>query len=700
MAAALVLSACDDGVSPTLAPSVSLSTRNQTIRVGESFQLSASIRGESASAGSRALHWSSLDEAVATVTQAGLVTGHRPGLARVVAEAAGAADTSRIQVARTPATIVIDSLSDLAPGDLVQLSATITDTEGVEITAPVEWSVAPATVGSVDGEGGLTLLGEGVLRISAASPPARAEIEVEVRVAPPPEDCAEGSITLARGEVRRYAGGAPISLCLSGGAEYTLVATNAGSTAATADLSAEGLSSPSAPAADNLLLSRSVASARPALGEYDREFERRLRRSERERLSPRGARTSFLSRSLQTSASREVGDLMQLSTSTSCESPDARTGRVEYVGERAIVVADTANPRGLTRSDYARFGAMYDTLLYPVVTEHFGEPATMNGERRVVIFYTRAVNELTPAGSEGVVGGYFWAGDLFPTSECAGSNQREMFYMLAADPEGEVNGNERSVESVERATAGTIAHELQHLINASRRIFLNDAEDWEEPWLNEGLSHIAEELVFYHRSGYGARENLGPAQLGGTSKQLDITNRHAISNLLRVDRYLREVEQQGPFQGDDDLATRGAAWQFLRYAMDRHGGDPRMLLSTLVDSRTSGLENVEAVFDMDAADWFADAAISLFTDDHVPGIGDVHQQPSWNFRTLFDWINGDGFVLRNRPLRNEELSVHLQGWGTAYLRTAVGTGRTGNIRVGSAEAPPSASLELALVRTR
>ena len=36
--------------------------------------------------------------------------------------------------------------------------------------------------------------------------------------------------------------------------------------------------------------------------------------------------------------------------------------------------------------------------------------------QRVIIFYTRAVNELTPSGADSYVGGFFYNRDLFPTS--------------------------------------------------------------------------------------------------------------------------------------------------------------------------------------------------------------------------------------------------------------------------------------------
>src|SRR5205807_2203657 len=102
--------------------------------------------------------------------------------------------------------------------------------------------------------------------------------------------------------------------------------------------------------------------------------------------------------------------------------------------------------------------------------------------------YTRAVNELTPAGSSGVIEGFFNPRDLFPTAGnatiqgCSGSNFAEMFYLIVPDPNGTINGNKRSNDQVQRFTIGTTAHEYQHLINAARRIYINNADDFEEVW--------------------------------------------------------------------------------------------------------------------------------------------------------------------------------------------------------------------------
>ena len=702
LAGTLAAVACSDGVGPPPPPSISLAPQAQTIQVGEALQLSASVSDPAGNLDQSDVMWSSLEQQTATVTTTGLVTGVRPGSARIIAAAGGVSDTSVIQVARTPATIRIDPVAPIAPGETVELVARVTDTEGGAMSGDVDWSVSDGSIATVSPAGVLTGVRAGVVTVTATASPASQQIVVEVRVPPPPPGCEGSSIQLGVGETRSFDGGSALLLCLSGGAEYLVVAANAGDSARVAAVAAEGVREPGA--AQSLLPARTVQTASASVTDprLDREFERRLRRREREELSPRRARAAVTGRSLQTiPATHAVGDLLQLNTSTSCSEPEPSVGRVQYVGARAIVVADTANPDGFTASDYTRLGMMYDTLLYPVVTEHFGEPALMNGEARAVIYYTRAVNELTEAGSDGVVGGYFWSGDLFPPDVCRGSNEREMFYVLVADPAGTINGNSRSVAYVERVTAGTIAHELQHLINASRRVFLNDADDWEEPWLNEGLSHIAEELVFYDRSGLGPRRNLGPADLGGTQQRLDVTNRYAISNLLRVDRFIRDVERQGPFQGDDDLATRGASWQFLRYALDRNGGDPRVLLSGLVDSRQSGVPNLEGVFGIDAREWFVDEAVSVYADDWASGIAERYRQPSWDFRALFDWISDDGFAILDHELDDgDSLTLRLQGWGTGYLRTAVAAGTVGGVRIGTQAAPAPASLRVVLMRTR
>ena len=133
-------------------------------------------------------------------------------------------------------------------------------------------------------------------------------------------------------------------------------------------------------------------------------------------------------------------------------------------------------------------------------------------------------------------------GDLFPKTAapdlgaCPGSNYGEMFYMLAADPQGTINGNARSKTYVSDATIGTLAHEFQHLINSSRRLYVNNANTFETVWLDEGLAHIAEELNFYTASGLSPRQDLDQNAILSSTDRINAFNEFQINNFGRLAR--------------------------------------------------------------------------------------------------------------------------------------------------------------------
>ncbi len=83
-----------------------------------------------------------------------------------------------------------------------------------------------------------------------------------------------------------------------------------------------------------------------------------------------------------------------------------------------------------------------------------------------------------------------------------------MFYVLVPDPNA-VFSDKRAFADIQSLTPGTLAHEYQHLINAGRRLYVNTTSDYPEAvWLNEGLSHIAEELLFYKATHLAPRQNI------------------------------------------------------------------------------------------------------------------------------------------------------------------------------------------------
>jgi hypothetical protein len=429
-----------------------------------------------------------------------------------------------------------------------------------------------------------------------------------------------------------------------------------------------------------------LLSSREASAEgWDHEFHRRLRQREIEELEPKIRAASSapvpdaVARSVVAASVPEAGDLLDLNVALTCSQTDFRTGRVRYVSERAVVVADTGNPGGpgsLTSQDYAHFAMTFDTLVYPVATRHFGEPTDIDGNGRTLIFFTRAVNELTAHGSQTYTAALFWGGDLFPHQStqrleaCAGSNQAEMFYVAIPDPTGFI-GPKIEVDRIRSEGVKILGHEFQHLLNAARRLYVNEAVRFEQTWLNEGLSHITEELLFRHVSGLAPRTNIGIDLLRDAPAGIWAFNRYMLSNYRNLTHFLSQPDTVSLI-GEDRLATRGAAWSFLRYAADRTGAADQSIFYDLLNSRTAGLQNLDAVLGTRTLDWIQDWSVALYADDHVPDVTPAHQWGSWNFRDIYQ-SQGEAYPLRpGRLAGSSSRRLTLRPGSAGYLIFDVG----------------------------
>ena len=396
-----------------------------------------------------------------------------------------------------------------------------------------------------------------------------------------------------------------------------------------------------------------------------------------------------------------VGELRDFNVAISCSATDLRTGRVMFVSDHAVVYADTANPATLTSQDYAFFGATFDTLVYPVETTHFGPPTDIDANGRSILFFTRAVNELNPAGSEQVTIGFFWSGDLFPETEtqrleaCPAANQSEMFYLIAPDPQGEV-GVEFSLEDVRDLAIPLIGHEFQHLINASRRLFVNQATTFEAPWLNEGLSHTAEELLYLEVSGLRSGTNLTldsvlTAIAPGDSARA-FFNRYMGANMNNFAKFLSRPDTASLMGPPNSLSTRGASWNFLRYAADRSGVSDTTFFSDVVNGTDAGIANLDAVLGSGRTlDWMRDWSVSVFADDNVPGIESRFTLTTWNLRSVYAGTNLGEYPLRVESLTGDGTSsLDLRAGGTAFNRFGVPADKVGVLHVeADGGAPPS-----------
>ena len=546
-------------------------------------------------------------------------------------------------------------------------------------------------------------------------------------------DCSSSSTMLTLGQV--IAGIAATSVCVSGGTaggDFALVPFNSaldGASRASVTFQASGVGATAVASVTpltgtfNLLAGTSLATSQSrTLASLDltRALDAKLRATEARELAPRiaGARAWMAKRTRASTgmvpglslsvipSTANVGDLVALNANatSACSSPIMRTGRIAAVSSRAIVVADTANPAsGYTDADYQSIASTFDNLVDPTDTRAFGSPTDIDGNGHVVLFFTRAVNELTPANSDSYVSGFFYARDLFPSTPtadfqaCASSNGGEMFYLMVPDPSGVVNGNRFAKSAVTSVVIATLGHEYQHLINASRRMYVNAAATgFEETWLDEGLSHVAEELLFLARTGLKPRANIDATLLRTSSAYVDAFNDEAISNFSRLGQYLAAPTSNSPFADNDELATRGATWSFLRYAADHIGSDDGTTWFQLVNSTSSGVANLTQVFGSGLTTLVRDWATSVFADD-ITTTDARFQQPTWNMRSIFGALQSNGaYPLSTTTLGTSGATVSVTGGSAAFLRFGVAAGQTATIQWGTL---PS-NIQLTLVRTR
>ncbi len=515
-------------------------------------------------------------------------------------------------------------------------------------------------------------------------------------------------------------------ICLgagAGGSDYALVAffgnpdpSILGQVNVTAS-GATALSTPDVAPLANVFATAPKPGFSMRTSDVQEQFDLKLRRIAQKELAPLvpGARAAMRSHALFNAipSSLTVGQIVTLNANGTdgCTNAINVGARVVTISNTTYILADTANPTGgFADSDYAAFATMFDTLINPLDVQTFGQPTDIDHNGKVVILFTKEVNKLTPRGSNGVVGGFFFDRDLFPTTSnaefegCPTSNVGEMFYVLVPDPNA-VFSDKRTASDVLSLTPGTLAHEYQHLINAGRRLYVNTTADYPEVvWLNEGLSHIAEELLFYKATQLAPRQNIDLNAARNVSAQF---SQYQGSNFGRFNEFITNPPQTSPYADNDDLNTRGATWYLLRYLADHHGTSDGQTFFQLTNGPDTGQVNLSHVFGPDYLTQIRDWATAVFSDD-VPGVTDARfLAPSWNMRSIFPGLaNSSGGALGKYPLAVVPLSdatpasLLVNAGGVAYLRFTVPTGSQASIDWTSSGLPVSPFFQFTIVRTR
>ncbi len=356
-------------------------------------------------------------------------------------------------------------------------------------------------------------------------------------------------------------------------------------------------------------------------------------------------------------AAPQVGDVTDFGFSCVSQTqfpnaPTDITAEVVKVSNNAVIYEDTLARGSFTDLEYDAIAQNFDDVIIGTDTLYFGAPADVPGDiapGQVVILYSAGVNRMTEDYTQGFIAGFFCPLDLTAT----GGNNAKMFYVLVPDPAGDLTpGSDANIltkTNVLRITDNTVAHEFQHLINA--QVGTGAAQ---EIWINEGLSHLAEEVVG-HAAGqaeglasFAPGNELGPLDFLQSQASVGVFNKYYASNWVNLAMYLvAPGDTAALLNGEDPLGSntfrmRGANWSFLRYLLDR-GAAPasewqktRALITDGATTSRQAVTNVfGAPFDELAADWAAMFSVEDRNDLGAP-VRTSLEMTSYQVRDIYD----------------------------------------------------------------
>ena len=340
------------------------------------------------------------------------------------------------------------------------------------------------------------------------------------------------------------------------------------------------------------------------------EFDATLRERERELLALPGSRAGLMAAPPVSAAPPPVGDVksFKVCTNLQCSAFGTVMATAKFVGQHVAIYLDNDVPQAdpLQPGDFAELGNAFDTYHFPIDTTAFGRESDLDANGVVEILMTDAVNALTPDCTNGRIIGYFFGGDLLTG---ANSNRAEVFYTLVPAPQS------GTCNAVSRRAAldnlkPTLIHEFQHMISFNQHALVRGGNA-EETWLNEAMSHFAEEL--------GGR--LVPAaectQFGFPSCR----SQYASGDIINAYNFLKNSENFFLFFGSSSTGTleeRGADWLFLRWILDHFSTDTILATQTsraLVATSLTGVSNVAAVTGSDVATMLPEELMAAYLDD-------------------------------------------------------------------------------------
>jgi hypothetical protein len=295
----------------------------------------------------------------------------------------------------------------------------------------------------------------------------------------------------------------------------------------------------------------------------------------------------------------------------------------------AIFVDDAAPQPGMTQPGLDSLRSVFDTRLYATDTLAFGRESDIDNNGMVIVLMTNKVNSMVTASQchTGFVAGYFFGADLITTAPFATGNNGEIFYSIVPDPSGTLSCP-HAVSEVTQQVPVTFVHEFQHMISFNQHFLVRHSLP-EDLWLNEGLSHYAE-------------ENGGRTYLTSVPPDTATFCNYVIEDIYRAGQYFGAPQKNALVDtaGIGGLANRGAYWLLVRYLVDQLGptlGSSDSVTRRLDRTSITGAANVSNVaggtpFETILERWALANYVSDLSSFTVPP---ELQYTTWRFRTDF-----------------------------------------------------------------
>ena len=403
----------------------------------------------------------------------------------------------------------------------------------------------------------------------------------------------------------------------------------------------------------------------------------------------------------------EVGDTLTLYAGHggTCSEAGQVQAVVRLVGNNTVWLDDLENPSAtFSDSELADLDAFYAARVKGVHDDYFGALSDVDGNGRLLVLMTKEVNRRETA--------YGWVSfrDLYPSEQCATSNQAEIFYGQVPDPDGSF-GDAVTKQSLLDYYPSLLAHEVTHLVQANSWVF---GQARYARWELEGGATLATQLVAYGLFGHGSGQNLGRhayntspesqywywntwiadmAQFFGWDHRGDGSGR--IAGAPEQCSWIGRPEEgnNGPCLRPSS-AVYGVPSMVFRYAMDRWGGEypggEQALMTHLTQSSALGFAALEDVSTpaRPIEGILADFYIALWADGRIY---DAYGMSTWN---LYDIFSSFRDSLRLQPYTSlsgePQLSnVRIRAGSSLYLHwTPSGSLSPTAIKVTSADGSP------------